>query len=124
MPQKTIYLSDADAAFWDEAKTRIGEKSMSTMFVEFLRKTLEVREGFLHIIRAEPKQAKFAVMLAPSDSNDALQPHYCHGLSGLASFLEQLGLSVKAIQRIREDLKTEDSISERVALPQEKINLF
>jgi hypothetical protein len=129
MPQKTIYLSDADAALWDQVKARIGEKSMSTLFVEYLRKTLEARDGFLHILRAEPEEplrkARFAVMFAPLDvPGGCMQPHYCQGLANLAQFLLELGLTERAVERIKALLKTEESISERLTLAQAKIDLF
>src|ERR1700722_15400416 len=117
MPQKTIYLSDADAALWDQVKARLGEKSMSTLFAEYLRKTLDARDGFLHVLRAEPNvplsDAPFAVMFAPIDDAFA-QPHYCSGLATLTQFLNQLGLSDKVSESIRTGLKSQNSVSERL----------
>jgi hypothetical protein len=129
MPQKTIYLSDADAALWDQVKARLGEKSMSTMFVEYLRKTLDARDGFLHVLHADPdvplKQAPFTVMFAPLDTPGGwMQPHYCQGMAGLTAFLQQLGLTDKAIENIREALKSQEAVSERLTLTQGKIGLF
>ena|SRR5271157_574675 len=129
MPQKTIYLSEADAALWDEIRARIGEKSMSTLFVEHLRKTLDARNGFLHVLRAERgvplKQAPFAVMFAPLDApGEFMQPHYCQGLAGLTQFLQQLGLTEKATDNMKTALKSRESISERLTLTQGKIALF
>jgi hypothetical protein len=129
MPQKTIYLSEADAALWDEIKARIGEKSMSTLFVEYLRKTLDARDGFLHVVRAERggplRQAPFAVMFAPLDAPGGfMQPHYCQGLADLTQFLQQLGLAKGASETIQSALKSQESVSERLTLTQDKIALF
>lgn len=129
MPQKTIYLSEADAALWDEIKARIGEKSMSTLFVEYLRKTTDARDGFLHVLLAQRgaplKQAPFAVMFAPLETDGAfMQPHYCQGLVDLTRFLQQLGLTEKANESIKEALKSRESVSERLTLTRDKIALF
>ena len=129
MAQKTIYLSDADAALWEEVKGRIGEKSMSTMFVEFLRTTLDVQDGFLHVLRAERgtplERAPFAAMFAPLDGPGGfMQLRYCQGLEGLTEFLLELRLTAKAIENIKTALKTKDSVSERLTLTQAKIALF
>src|SRR3989442_1645330 len=117
MPQKTIYLSDADAALWEEIKGRIGEKSMSALFVEYLRTTLDAHDGFLHVLRAERttplERAPYAAMFAPLDGPGGfMQPRYCQGLEGLTEFLLELGLTAKAIENIKMALKTKDSVSE------------
>lgn len=129
MPQKTIYLSEADAVLWDEFKSSIGEKSMSRLFLEFLRKTLQTRDGFLHVLRAEGgvplKQALFAVMFAPlGDAGGRAQRHDCKGLADLVQFLHELGLTEKAIETIKGDLKDQASASVQWTLTQAKVALF
>ncbi len=42
MPNKTIYISNADLPLWDEAQRELGE-SLSSGFVEYLRDRLERR---------------------------------------------------------------------------------
>ena len=83
----------------------------------------------LHIVRAEPeaplRQARFAVMFAPLDVPGGwMQPHYCHGLANLAQFLQELGLTEKAVENIKVVLKNQESVSERLTLAQAKIDLF
>jgi len=102
---------------------------MSTLFVEYLRKTLDARDGFLHVLRAARggplKHASFAVMFAPLDADGAfMQPHYCQGLADLTQFLQRLGLTEKANENIKAALKSQESVSERLTLTQGKIALF
>jgi hypothetical protein len=52
MPNKTIYLSNADLPLWDEAQRQLGE-SLSSGFVEYLRDRLERRrEEKLDMVQA------------------------------------------------------------------------
>jgi len=102
---------------------------MSTLFVEHLRKTLDARDGFLHVVRAEPggplKQAPFTVMFARLDAPGGfMQPHYCQGLADLTQFLRQLGLAKRASESIQSALKSRESVSERLTLTQDQIALF
>ena len=129
MPQRTIYLSEADAALWDSAKSQIGEKSMSAVFVEHLRNTLNAREGFLHVVRAEPagklEKASVVVMFAPLDSPGGFsQPHYCQGMTVLAQFLRKLGLSAAMIESVKMALASRESVSERLVLDGGRLALF
>jgi hypothetical protein len=129
VPQKTIYLSEADAALWDTVKGRIGEKSMSTLFAEYLRQTLDTQEGFLHIVRGQRggtlRQVSFAVMFAPLDAPGGfMQPQYCQGLAELEVFLRKLGLAERVVDNIITGLKTQESISQRLTLTSDKAALF
>jgi hypothetical protein len=128
VPTKTIYIREADLGTWEEAQRVYGEKSMSTLFVECLKERLNARDGFLHVLRAEPgdstRLAQFAVMFGPADSGGPMKPHYCRGADELARFLKNLGLTERAIEKIGVEVAKTRSSSVRVALSQDKIDLI
>ena len=41
MPQKTLYVRDADLPIWEAAQRQLGEKSMSTQVIEALQEKLK-----------------------------------------------------------------------------------
>ena len=128
MPTKTIYVREADLPVWEEALRIHGEKSMSKLFVECLKKELKSREGFLHVLRAEPgartANAQFVVMFGPLDANGAMKPHYCKGIHQLKMFLGELGLAAPAVSGIAEEVVACRSSSVRVSLPQSRIDMI
>jgi hypothetical protein len=128
MPNKTLYVREVDLPLWEQAKSRFGERGVSSMFATFLRENLAVREGFLHILWADGKndfeKGRFAVMFAPTDSEGAMKPHYCQGSRDLSRFLEKLGLASKGIDSILATIKQDRSAAEPLSLPQSVIQLF
>jgi hypothetical protein len=51
MPQKTLYVRDADLPIWEAAQKAMGQKSMSTFVIEALREKLSTRDGYDYAIR-------------------------------------------------------------------------
>jgi hypothetical protein len=128
LANKTIYVREIDLPLWEQARARLGERGISSMFATFLRETLAAREGFLHVLSADgkndPQKGQFAVMFAPFDSEGAMKPHYCEGLTALSRFLEKLGLQHSSIEDILAKVKRERAASERMSFVQSVIQMF
>jgi hypothetical protein len=51
MPQKTLYVRDADLPIWEAAQKHLGEKSMSTQVIEVLREKLSSGGKYDYVIK-------------------------------------------------------------------------
>jgi hypothetical protein len=129
MPQKTLYVRDADLPIWEAAEKQLGAKSMSTLVIEALQEKLDRKDGFLNIIRSSPgiplTNSQFAVMFAAVDGpGGAMKPRYCASLDGLKALLKLLGITDRAIAGIVDDLGKKYSADVRVTLTNDKLALI
>ena len=124
MPNKTIYIRDADIPLWELAQAELGE-SISALFVKFLREKLPMVDAFIHVVHSTPSsldgEPAFAVMFAPvglrPGSGGAMKPHYVKGWDRfLVRFLRDIGFTDKAAHGIESDLKEQPSVSVRMNL--------
>ena len=122
MPNKTIYVREADLPLWQAAQTQFGE-SISVLFAKFLRERLPMMDAFVHVLHSThpnpANESEFVVMFAPIDqtgSGGAMKPHYVRGSSQLIGFLTQVGLTNNDAAQIASDLKRELSVSLRTTL--------
>jgi hypothetical protein len=122
MPNKTIYIRDADLPLWELAQTELGE-SISALFVKFLRERLPMIDAFVHIVHSTPPTLEgepgFAVMFAPvgpTGNGGAMRPHYVRGWEQLVRFLRDIGFTEEAARVIDSDLKRQPSVSVRMNL--------
>jgi len=125
MPNKTIYVRDADLALWGLAQAELGE-SMSALFAKFLREKLPKMDAFVHVLHSSPgNDEDFAVMFSPikaTTSASVMKPHFVNGSQELVRFLQDVGLTPDACQKIEADLKTLPSVSLRTTLSRDAAN--
>jgi len=131
---KTIYIRDDDLPVWNAAQAALEKRgeSISAVFMECLKKRmeeLEMRDGFLHVVKSEPgageRLGPVVAMFGPSDiAGGAMTPHYCRNWAEMREFLLQLGITEQAATDIMKDVRAKHSASVRVALPQDKIDMF
>jgi len=128
MPNKTIYVRDADLPLWELAQEELGE-SISALFVKFLREKLPMIDAFVHIVHSTPSTSEgdrdFAVMFAPvgpTGSGGAMKPHYVKGKEQLVRFLGDIGFTEEAARGIESDLKKKPSVSVRMNLARRVVN--
>jgi hypothetical protein len=130
MPKKTVYVRDVDLPIWEAAEKIVGGRSMSMLVTEALRaKLANPIDGFLNILGSQAvKQSglgEFAVMFAPIDGpGGAIKAHYCANLDELKAFLDQLGLTKRAIIENAEELQQRGCSAVRLSLTQDKIDLI
>jgi hypothetical protein len=130
MPNKTIYVRDADLPLWEEAQKELGD-SISALFAEFLRKRIKKMNVFVHVLHATRSGIRgkedFTVLFAPTGptgTGGPMTPHYVRGYQNLNSFLVGSGLTPEAATKIGSDLKTQSSIFELLLLPNSVAKLF
>lgn len=123
MPNKTIYVREADLPLFEAAQADLGE-SISALFAEFLRERIKMMDTFVHVLHSTPlgsgQDQGFAVMFAPvgpTGTGAAMRPHYLPDGNQLVSFLQQVGFTHNAAARIESDLRTQSSVSVRETLP-------
>lgn len=116
MPNKTLYVREADIPLWNEAQDAMGV-SISALFAEFLRERLAKMDAFVHVVRATPNSDQFAVMIAPTESVGApMRPAYINGFDEVSRFLQGLGVRDAEITELRRGLRAEQTASVRTAV--------
>ena len=122
MPNKTIYIRDADIPLWELAQAELGE-SISALFVKFLREKLPMVERIHSRSSFDPVEPGRRASLrsdvcpvGPTGSGGAMKPHYVKGWDHLVRFLRDIGFTDKAAHGIESDLKEQPSVSVRMNL--------
>ena len=127
MPNKTLYIKDADLPLWDLAMTTFG-KSISSLFSDFLRERFPSSiDTFVHVVNTGriADQPTFAVMFAPvgeTGSGGPMSPHNVRGTLELQQFLRAVGIPDETATEISKELGVKPSVSIRATLSRDHIS--